>query len=128
MRRMMPEEMIIKSQVADDKSQVDLNEILEKYGTVTDDGSKTITLQIYNKFASEENQNSLTNKSNSLGSVVINGSITITKHPQDSAFIQGMLLDENNLHIPYLEIEDQNYQDGIILTNPEEFDLYVIRV
>ena len=129
MRRMMVPEVIIKSQVVDDKETVDLNEILEKYGAVLWDGTKTITLQIYNKFATDEPQNILSddNAGILLGYVVINGSITITKYSDGVVNIQGMLLDNNGLYITFLEIPSQSYE-SILLNSPNEFDLYVIRV
>ena len=128
-RRMMSPEIIIKSQIADNKELVYLNEILEKYGTVTFDGQvKTITLQIYNKIASDETQNSLNNDNGYLGNVVMNGSITITKN-DGNIFIQGMLINMNdNSIISYLEIPGGSYENGIMLDSPNEFDLYVIRV
>lgn len=117
--------MIIKSQIADDKNQVDLNEILEKYGTTFVD-MKTITLQIYNKIVGDEKLNSLNDDSGFLGSIVVNGSITITKYSY-AVLIQGMLHDDG-VFIPYLELDNGSYENGIILSNSYEFDLYVIRV
>ena len=96
MRRMIAPEMIIKSQVVDDKYEVDLNEILEKYGT-TVDNSKTITLQIYNKLIDDEDQNTLSDDNGAIGSVVVNGSITISKNSDGDVFIQGMLHNEGVL-------------------------------
>ena len=127
----MSPQAIIKSQVIDDKFEVDLNEILEKYGMVLDDGYfyKTITLQIYNKVASDEAQNFISYANYSvLGNVVVNGSITITKLSLDEVYIQGMLIDNNGVYIPHLEIDSESYEDGILLSSSNEFDLYVIRV
>ena len=126
---MMVPEVIIKSQVVDDKNKVYLIEILEKYGVVIYDGeAKTITFQIYNKIASDENKNSIKDDSNNIGFVVINGSITVTKWLSGEVYIQGMLVDINKVHIPYLEIPDGSYENGIELSGIEQFDLYVIRV
>ncbi len=126
MRRMMSPEMIIKSQVLDNKEHVDLNEIIEKYGTALGDGDKIITLQIYNKFAGDESQNILSNDNGMMGYVVVNGSITISKFA-GNVLIQGMLHNEG-VFIPYLEIPSGSYENGVMLTSPNEFDLYVIRV
>lgn len=127
MRRMVDSQVIIKSKVADDKFEVDLNEIIEKRATANSWGTKTITLQIYNKLAGDEEQNSIS-IGTSLGVVFVNGAITITKHSDGLVFIQGMLLDVNRLFTSYLEIESGSYENGIILQSPNEFDLYVIRV
>lgn len=129
MRRMMSPEMIIKSQVVDDKEMVDLNEILEKYGTEfgdVGDKIKTITLQIYNKYAVDEPQNILYHDNDIIGYVVVNGSITIMKTEDDAVFIQGMLHNAG-VYIDYLDIPSQSYE-SIMLVSPNEFDLYVIRV
>lgn len=130
-RRMMSPQVLIKSQIMDDKNQVDLNEILEKYGTVTLSGAKTITLQIYNKEATDVGQNYLYDDSGMIGFVVVNGSITITKHSNGAVFIQGMLLNDfdDGVLIPFLDIPSGSYENGITLEGWEsEFDLYVIRV
>src|SRR5690554_733237 len=127
-RRMMSPQEIIKSQIADDKFQVDLNEILEKYGTVTEFDGKVITLQIYNKIASDEAQNTIYNDNDFLMDVVVNGSITISKKTNDDVYIQGMLLDNNFVLTQYLEIPSGSYENGILLQSVYEFDLYVIRV
>ena len=125
---MMSPQEIIKSQIADDKFQVDLNEILEKYGTVTEFDGKVITLQIYNKIASDEAQNTIYNDNDFLMDVVVNGSITISKKTNDDVYIQGMLLDNNFVLTQYLEIPSGSYENGIKINSPTEFDLYVIRV
>lgn len=126
MRRMIAPEMIIKSQVVDDKYEVDLNEILEKYGTTVND-SKTITLQIYNKLIDDEDQNTLSDDNGAIGSVVVNGSITISKNSDGDVFIQGMLHNEG-VFIIYLEIPSGSYENGISLVGTNDFDLYVLRV
>lgn len=130
MRRMIAPEMIIKSQVVDDKEMVDLNEILEKYGTEfgdVGDKIKTITLQIYNKLIDDEDQNTLSDDNGAIGSVVVNGSITISKNSDGDVFIQGMLHNEG-VFIIYLEIPSGSYENGISLVGTNDFDLYVIRV
>src|SRR5690554_2400964 len=125
-RRMISPQTIIKSQIVDDKFTVDLYEILEKYGTIHD-GQKTITLQIYNKMASEEGLINLADDSGFIGNVVSNGTITITKAPW-ALYIQGMILDSNNDFIEFLEISEEDYESGIILGGPKEFDIHVIKV
>lgn len=126
MRRMLNPQMIIKSQIADDKFQVDLNEILEKYGTVINDDTKTITLQIYNKEARDESQNHIEADISIKGSVVVNGSITITKI-EDDVYIQGMLHNEG-VFIPFIEIGSYENVESVNLSSSSIFDLYVIRV
>lgn len=128
MRRMIAPETIIKSQIIDDKAQVDLNEILEKYGTDIGFGAKTITLQIYNKYASDENQNAMYNDSDIFVYVAVNGSITISKYDDFRVTIQGMLVDGSYVLKKYAEIQSGSYENGIILSSSNEFDLYVIRV
>ena len=123
---MISPQTIIKSQIVDDKFTVDLYEILEKYGTIHD-GQKTITLQIYNKMASEEGLINLADDSGFIGNVVSNGTITITKAPW-ALYIQGMILDSNNDFIEFLEISEEDYESGIILGGPKEFDIHVIKV
>ena len=128
MRRMMVPEVIIKSQVADDTFSVDLNEIVEKYGTVIDNGYKTITLQIYNKEAADDgSHNELVTDNGYIGFVIVNGTITITKN-SDDVFIQGMLFDTDMFFTQYLYIPSGSYENGITLGSGFEFDLYVIRV
>lgn len=127
-RRMIDPSVVIKSQIVDDKYRVDLNEILEKHGMVTEYGAKTITLQIYNKEASDENQNSIIIDNDYLGEVVMNGSITLSKISGDLVFIQGLLVQSGILENTYLEISSGSYENGIILEGPNAFDLYVIRV
>lgn len=127
-RRMIDPSVVIKSQIVDDKYRVDLNEILEKHGMVTEYGAKTITLQIYNKEAGDENQNSIIIDNDYLGEVVMNGSITLSKISGDLVFIQGLLVQSGILENTYLEISSGSYENGIILEGPNAFDLYVIRV
>lgn len=127
-RRMIDPQVIIKSQVVDDKNKVDLYEILEKYGTVTR-WSKTITVQIYNKFASDEEQNSLNNDNSFLGFVLMNGSIIISKDADtDDVYIQGMILDKSYVLKNYVYVQSGSYENGIRLSSPYPFDVHVIKV
>jgi len=127
---MIDPQTIIKSQVADDKFQVDLNEIVEKYGTVMPPyGDKTITLQIYNQVASDDNINAIYDDSDTIGYVFINGSITITKNSDGTVYIQGMIWNlSDNLLINHIEVPSESYENGILLTSYYAFDLYVIRI
>jgi len=128
-RRMIDPQVIIKSQIVDDKESVDLNEILEKYGT-TFYSNKTITLQFYNKLASDEPNNFIYDDSESLGVVAFNGSITVTKDVNSNIFIQGRLLDSSDYLSPltHLKISSGSYENGIILSSNFEFDVHVIKV
>jgi len=128
-RRMISPQMIIKSQIVDDKYIVDLNEILEKYGTLLDDDTKTITLQIYNKEIWEDEANSISTDDGIIGYIVVNGSITISKYDGD-VYIKGMLLSYSDMDfIPYLEIPSGSYENiGIELADVYKFDVHVIRV
>lgn len=127
-RRMIDPQTIIKSQVVDDKYSVDLYEILEKYGT-EHDGAKTITLQIYNKLASDEPQNYLYNNNIHIGNVITNGSITISKM-SNNIYIQGGLLDSSDYvsNIYYLNLQSGSYENGFILSNIYKFDVHVVKV
>ena len=125
---MMSPQVIIKSQVVDDKFSVDLNEILEKYGVKGEYDEKMITLQIYNQGCDDEPL-FITYDNSDIVNVVVNSTITITKFSNGTVYIQGMLFDGNQNYIPFLEIASGNYENGIkLIMSSYMFDLYVIRV
>lgn len=134
MRRMIDPETIIKSQIADDKQTVDLNEILEKYGTQGDKGNtwaKSVTLQIYSKLVYEDITIYITSDTDTKAYIIPNGAITITKDTDnDFVYISGLIVDnlsDMNL-LRYIDISDGDYENGIILLSSYPFDVHVIKV
>lgn len=126
----MDPQTIIKSQIVDDKELVDLNEILEKYGTDYESGNKSITLQIYSKEALDDGGTpQIVTDTSYPGYVLTNTAITITKFlDDDDIYIRGVLADntmnlKNFIHIPAGE-----YENGIILSDAYPFDVHVIKV
>ena len=126
---MIDPQVIIKSQVVDDKELVDLHEILEKYGVPTALG-KSVTLQFYSQEVEEDDTMIISDDTSDRCSVVPNTAITISKNTDGDVFIRGLLVDDlsdMNL-IPYIEISNGDYEDGIILGNNYKFDVHVIKV
>ena len=129
-RRMIDPQTIIKSQVVNDKSEVDLNEILEKYGTQLYD-SKSVTLQFYSKENADDSGLAInTDTIKPICWVVENTAITISKVDYDGVYITGSLVDNStdmNL-LRFINISDGDYENGIILASNYEFDVHVIKV
>lgn len=133
-RRMIDQKTIIKSQIVDDKWRVDLNEIVEKYGWQDIVGGmylKSVTIQFYAKQAMEDDDMQISSDTGNKGAIVTNTAITISKDIDDGwVYIRGLLVDDlysmNFMTIIYIEPGD--YENGIILQNPYEFDVYVIKV
>lgn len=129
-RRMIDTRTIIKSQIVDDKETVDLNEILEKYGTQDEYGNKFITLQIYSKQADSDVELSINDDTNVKGYIIPNSAITITKNDVNCVYIVGLIVgDLNNRNLlPCITINDGEYENGIILFDNYHFDVHVIKV
>jgi len=129
-RRMIDPQVIIKSQVADDKESVDLNEILEKYGVPTSMG-KSVTLQFYSKENADDSGMTInTDTIKPICYVVENTAITISKVDGDGVYINGLLVDnltDMNL-LKFINISDGDYENGIILSSTYPFDVHVIKV
>lgn len=128
-RRMIDPQVIIKSQVVDDKIVVDLNEILEKHGVQLANGSKTVTLQIYSKEVSDDNYMAIDSDTGVKAAIVINTAITITKN-NNTVIIRGLLVDNlNDMNfLSYIEILGGDYENGIILSDHYLFDVHVIKI
>lgn len=126
---MIDPQVIIKSQIVNDKIFVDLNEVLEKYGT--DSGwTKNITLQFYNQQTGDDDDMIIEIDAESKGAIIPNTTITISKDDSGDVYIRGSLVD--NLYdmnfLPFVLIENGEYENGITVINPYEFDIHVIKV
>lgn len=129
-RRMIDPQTIIKSQIVDDKEAVDLNEILEKYGT-QGEYSKSITLQFYSKETADDNDFPIYSDTGVKGYIIANGAITITKlNDNNTVYISGLVvgsISDMKLLIS-INIDDGDYENGIILESYYPFDVHVIKV
>lgn len=128
-RRMIDPQTIIKSQIVNDKWTVDLHELLEKYGFQDDFGAKHVTLQFYSKYTADDDGMGINTDTSFKGCVVINTAITISNYG-GYVYIRGLLVNdlETMVFIPYIEILPGDYENGIILENPKDFDVHVIKV
>lgn len=127
---MINPQAIIKSQIANDKSFVDLNEILEKYGTQNKWGDKSVTLQFYSKETIDNNGLVIFDDTDIVASVIINTAITITKNNVNNVFISGLIvnnMDDLNL-LSHIFIKNGDYENGIPLESEKQFDVHVIKV
>jgi len=131
-RRMIDPQVIIKSQILDDKYSVDLNEIIEKYGVQNELG-KSVTLQIYSKRNADDSGLLIVTDIDTWEPscfVMENTAITISKVDDDGVYITGLLVDnltDMNL-LRFMDISNGDYENGIILMNNYEFDVHVIKV
>ncbi len=129
-RRMIDPQTIIKSQIADDKFVVDLNEILEKYGVETEYTIKSVTLQFYSKANLDDSGNWIYSDSGNKGFLIANTAITISKDTVNDVYILGMIVDNlTNMNLQhFIQIDSGDYENGIILQDTYEFDVHVIKV
>lgn len=129
---MIDPQTIIKSQIANDKYSVNLNEILEKYGTQNEeDCSKSITLQFYSKEVADDSSLQISSDTDIEGYIIPNGAITITKRPDDNlVWISGLIVDDmtDMQLLRYIEIRDGDCENGIIVQSDLRFDVHVIKV
>jgi hypothetical protein len=129
-RRMIDPQTIIKSQIADDKYSVDLYEILEKYGVPTSMG-KSVTLQFYSKENADDSGLSIHSDTlRPICFVVENTAITISTVDGDGVYINGLLVDDvdDMNFLKFINISDEDYENGIILMGTYPFDVHVIKV
>ena len=107
-----------------------LIKILEKYGTniyYDDETVKTVTLQMYLKEVNDDSGVTIVDDNGLLGSIMLNTAFTVTKQPY-GIYIGGFLLDDNNNFLPFIDVSDGDYNNGLMLYSNYEFDLHVIKV